>query len=99
MRIDVYFHFPPSIDLTLAERIDALGVTMSLALDALSAQVQANNDLAASAIALIQGLAKQISDNVNDPVALAALADSLKASDADLAAAIAANTPAAPVVP
>lgn len=72
---------------------------MSLALDALSAQVQANNDLAASAIALIQGLAKQISDNVNDPVALAALADSLKASDADLAAAIAANTPAAPVVP
>lgn len=69
---------------------------MSVELDTLTAQVAANNDLAASAVALIQGLASQIEAAKDDPAKLQALADSLRASDAPLAAAIAANTPAAP---
>lgn len=67
---------------------------MADTLAALTAQVQANNDLLGSAVALIQGLAKQIQDNKNNPAALQALVDSLKSKDAELAQAIAANTPA-----
>jgi chromosome segregation ATPase len=68
------------------------------ALDDLQTQVQANTNLEQSAITLIQGLAKQITDavNSNDSSALAALAGQLNTSAAALGAAIAANTPQAP---
>jgi hypothetical protein len=46
-----------------------------------------------SAVTLITGLAQQIRDLQNDPVALAALANSLDAKANELAAAVAANTP------
>ena len=69
---------------------------MSVELDLLTQQVADNNNLAASAVALIQGLADQIVANAGNPAALLALAESLKASDTALAAAITANTPAAP---
>lgn len=49
-----------------------------------------------SAIALIQGLAAQITAAGTDPAALKALTDSMEATQASLAAAVAANTPAAP---
>ncbi len=63
---------------------------MSQELDALTAQVGANNDLVGSAITLIGGLRQQIID-----AKLKALTDSLAAKDTDLAAALVANTPAA----
>jgi chromosome segregation ATPase len=67
---------------------------MSAQFDALKAQVEANNQLIESAITLIQTLADKILELKDDPAALEALAEQLKAEDATLAAAIAANTPA-----
>jgi hypothetical protein len=72
---------------------------MANGFDALTAQVAANNSVVESALTLIQGLADQIKALIaagnNDP-ALQALADSLSAEDAKLAAAVAANTPTPP---
>jgi hypothetical protein len=49
-----------------------------------------------SAITLLNSLSAQIASLKNDPVALQALADSLTTNSTALAAAVAANTPAAP---
>lgn len=68
---------------------------MSVELDALTVQVAANTTVEESAVTLLNGLAAQIQALKNDPVALQALATSLKGSGDDLAAAITANTPAA----
>jgi len=67
---------------------------MSKEVDALTKQIEANKTISGSAIILIQGLAAKIEASKNDPVALQALADSLRADDDALAAAITANTPA-----
>ena len=71
------------------------------ALDDLRAQVQENADLEQSAIAVIQGIAEQLREAVNndDSDALQALSQQLDASAAGLAAAIAANTSAASTPP
>lgn len=79
--------------------------TMSAELDALTAQVKANNDLLDSATALINGIAGRIDAAVAaakaagaDPselAAITALSTELKAKDDTLAAAVTANTPAA----
>jgi hypothetical protein len=65
-------------------------------LDAITAQVAQNESVEQSAITLINSLASQIAGLINDPVALAALVTSMNASATALAAAITANTPAAP---
>lgn len=65
-------------------------------LDALTAEVTRNTEVDQSAIALITGLAAKIETLKNDPVALQALADSMRGSTDQLAAAVVANTPAAP---
>ena len=71
------------------------------ALDDLTQAVQATQDLEQSAVKMIQGLAKQITDAVssNDTAALTALAQQLNSSAAELGAAITANTPADPNAP
>ncbi len=69
---------------------------MSTELDTLTAQVTANTTVEGSAIVLIQGLASQIAAAGTDPAKLSALSASLKVSADALAAAITANTPAAP---
>jgi predicted chitinase len=75
------------------ERIMSTGTT---ALAALQAQVAQNTTIEASAVTLIQGLAAQIAAAGTDSAALAALTTNLNASATALAAAITANTPAAP---
>lgn len=65
-------------------------------LDDLTAQVAANKTITASALALINGIAARITAAGTDPAALAALTASLKDDDDALAAAVTANTPAAP---
>jgi hypothetical protein len=70
---------------------------MSTQLDALTAQVTANESLENSAITLIQGIAAQLAAIKDDPAKIQALANSLKTSADSLSAAIIANTPAAPV--
>lgn len=67
--------------------------TMSAELDRLTTEVTETATVIDSAIVLIGGLAQQIRDLQNDPAALSALADSLDAKQAELAAAVAAGTP------
>lgn len=64
--------------------------TMSQAVDDLTAEVASIKGVVASAVALIQGLRQQIIDAGTDPAKLADLTAALKASEADLAAAVAA---------
>jgi hypothetical protein len=67
---------------------------MSAQLDALTAQVQANTTVEASAVTLIQGLANEIATaaSTGDSAQLTALATQLQASASSLSAAITANT-------
>ena len=98
-----YIHFTDDEVRAKLDAIQALLVvmqgkedTMSAELDALTVQVAANIQVEQSAITLIQGIAAQLTALKNDPAAITALADSLKSSADNLAAAITANTPAAP---
>jgi len=72
---------------------------MSAQLDTLTAQVTEVETVEQSAITLIQGLAAQIAAIKDDPAAIQALADRLKASSTALAAAITANTPVSQPAP
>jgi ABC-type transporter Mla subunit MlaD len=75
---------------------------MSLNIDALTAAVENEVTVETSAISLIQGLATQIQDLINqsgdtvNPTILQALVDKMTASQGLLAAAVKANTEAAP---
>ena len=71
-------------------------ITMSAALDRLTQEVSETKDAVASVLALVQGLADQIRNNSDDPAALEKLADDLDAAQQEIAAAVAANTPAQP---
>jgi hypothetical protein len=64
-------------------------------LTGLTAQVASNTTVVGSALTLINGFAAQLAAAGTDPVALAALQTQLNTSDTALAAAVAANTPAA----
>lgn len=96
-----YFHADAGVATALADiRRDLKsllekGNTMSVQLDALTAEVARNTAVDESAITLLNGLAAQIIELKTDPVALQALADSLQGSSNALAAAVIANTPAA----
>ena len=69
-------------------------IAMGQTLDQLTAQVQANTDVAKSAVVLINGIADRIAQAGVDPVKLQELTASLKSSDEELSAAVVANTPA-----
>lgn len=75
------------------------GKLMTKALEDLAAQVQANTAAEASAVQLIKGLADQLAAAATDPVQVSALAAQLKTSAEALAAAVVANTHAAPPAP
>lgn len=80
-------------------RLDKKVDSIMAALDDLKASVARNTDTTKSAIAALVGIKKALDDIIaagnNDP-ALAELSASLTADDDALAAAITANTPAAP---
>jgi hypothetical protein len=65
-------------------------------MDDLETQVTGIEAVDQSAVTLIQGIAAQLADAKTDPVKIQALSDRLNASATALAAAITANTPAAP---
>ena len=69
------------------------------ALDDLATQVAKNTSLEASAIQLIEGLAKELAAAATDPAKVTALSAQLASSASALASAITANTPAAPAPP
>ena len=68
---------------------------MPLDLTALQAEVSRDSDVNSSASTLISALAAAVEATKGDPAAVQALADSLRANNDSLAAAVAANTPAA----
>ena len=69
---------------------------MSQALDNLKKEVTETKGAVASILALVEGLAQQIRDNAEDPVALNAMADELDQQQQAIAAAVTANTPPTP---
>lgn len=105
MNHDTYLEFR-----ALAERLDriedmlgALGSTfnqrmtaMTKELDDLTREVSETDDAVDSVLTLVGGLADQIRAMKDDPAKLAQLAAQLDAKQAAIAAAILANTPAAP---
>lgn len=68
-------------------------------LEALRLEVERSTSVAASAVALIKGLADQISANAQNPEGLALLVAHLRENDDTLAAAIKANTPTSVLEP
>ena len=68
---------------------------MALDLTALQAEIARDEAVNSSAITLIASLVAEIEANVEDPAALTALVERLKASQDGLAAAVSANTPGA----
>ena len=109
MDLNVYFHFgSATIETKLDAILAALKLTnteiteMALDITALQTAVASETTVEQSAITLIQGMAAQIqtlinnSGNTVDPAALQALVTSMTNSQQSLAAAVAANTPAAP---
>jgi len=104
MDIHVYLHMSETSDnrkfdqiLALLREIKSKENQIMADLTTLQAQVTANSDVEASAVLLIQGIAKQLADAIaaNDPAKIQALQDQLKNSADALAAAVVANTPAA----
>lgn len=87
-----------SIDARLAN-LETQGTKTMSALDDLTTQVTANTTVEQSAITLIQGIAAQLAAAATDPAKISALSSQLKTSADALAAAITANTPAAPPAP
>ena len=71
------------------------------AIDDLRARVEANRSVVDSAVTLLAGLKKALDDAIasGDPAALQAISDDLANETSSLAAAVAANTPAAPATP
>ena len=88
-------HIARQVDV-IARVLAVEGKLIMAALDDLTTQVAANTSAEASAILLIQGLAKEIADSASDTTKVQALAAQLKASGDALAAAVVANTPVAP---
>ena len=69
------------------------------ALSDLATQVSATTSAEQSAVVLLEGLSKRLSEAASDPAKVEALSAQLKASSDRLAAAILENTPAAPNAP
>jgi hypothetical protein len=72
---------------------------MALDFTQLQAEVANNTTVEGSAVTLIQQIAAEIASAGTDQATLDALVASLKANDTALAAAVVANTPAAPPAP
>jgi len=103
MNLDVHLYIHNGSDATKLDQILTLLNAMNLQekkimadLSALEAEVTNNTTVEQSAITLLQGLKSQLDAAGTDAVKLKALSDQLGANDTALAAAVAANTPAAP---
>lgn len=83
----------------LLSRNYSRSLTIMADLTALQAKVQAATDVEQSAILLLQQLSADLKAAATDPAKVQALADELDAKTQALAAAIVANTPAAPAPP
>lgn len=73
-----------------------IGEFLMASIDDIVAQVTAQSTVEDSLISLLNSIAAQLKDAGTDPAKLQAVSDGLKANTDKLAAAIQANTPAAP---
>jgi hypothetical protein len=104
MDIHVYLHVKPDPEVValLNDGLNRLDLilskqeTMMAAIDDLQAAVAAEDTVIDSAITLIQGIPALIAAAGVDPAKLAALQTDITTKSSALAAAVAANTPAAP---
>jgi hypothetical protein len=93
------------LDAVLAKLDDVITVfqqeeeQVSLDLSALTAAVQSDTDATSSAVTLIQTLASEITNVAGDQTAVNDLATQISSAAQSLAAAVTANTPAAPPAP
>jgi hypothetical protein len=100
--INIHIHVHDETERKLDEiifrlrRLDRLEREVIMDLTDLQNAVSANTDVVNSAVTLIGGLADQIEAAAGDPAAVAQLAQNLRTNNDALAAAVAANTPAAP---
>ena len=96
IHIHVHLEPDPRIDriLQMLNQLTTEEKKTMVDLNNLTAEVRANGDAVASAVALIQGLAAQLEAAGTDPVALQELVHQLKNNDTQLANAVVANTPA-----
>lgn len=85
--------------LSIVRTLRTQGSDIMLDLIPLTAAVTATQTAEESAVVLIGQIVTELRSSLNDPAAVAALADQLNNSAAALAAAVVANTPAGPVVP
>ena len=79
----------------ILDAINQLGIKMANELDELTIKVAETKTVTESAIVLLQGLKAKLDAAGTNPIALKALSDSLATTDAAIAAAVVANTPAA----
>jgi hypothetical protein len=102
MNFHIYFHADSRFENLLSDLNQRIKY-MTTELDQLRASVAANTSVTASALALIQGFKAQLDAARASPDdvagALTELSASLDANDTALAAAVAANTPAAQPAP
>lgn len=88
--------FQNDIALYYLDRLTSQGVTVMADLTAITNAVEAEGSVIDSAVTLLGQLSAQLSAVANDPVAVQALADQINTESQTLAAAVVANTPAAP---
>ncbi len=98
VNLHVHLELPESAIQRL-DQIFAQGVKMSAELDALTASVAKIKSADDSIIALVKGIAAQLTAQAEDPAAIRALAAELNAEADAVAAAVTENTPAAPPTP
>lgn len=107
MEITVHVHHhlhledadPERLYRRIVDAMNQMEARMSKQLDDLAAAVEKVNQVEASAVTLIRGLAQQIQDAGTDANKLNDLRDSLLSRAAELGDAVAANTPASPTPP
>lgn len=92
-KLDVIIELLTRLTFQLTE-IHEQGEQQMADLSALQTEVSENGEVAASAVALLNGLSQQLKDALaaNDPAAIQALVDQLDANTQGLADAVAANT-------
>lgn len=97
LRIEVhhYHHAADTELLSAMRRIEQRIIEMSTDLTRITTEVSEMSTVVDSAVALLGDLSQRIRENATDPAALNALADTLDNKANALAAAVAANTPAA----
>jgi predicted RNA-binding Zn ribbon-like protein len=95
-KLHVHLHLPDVSALrTRIDALDAQGAHMAGELNRVKSEVEETKTVIGSAITLLESLSALIREHANSPAELTKIADDLDAQQSALAAAVAANTPAA----